>query len=39
VKAIVAAGGEIQFISGTAPSLEETYLRLLGSEKNDKVAR
>jgi ABC-2 type transport system ATP-binding protein len=36
VKAIVAAGGEIQFISGSAPTLEETYLRLLGSEKNDK---
>ena len=42
VKAIVAAGGEIQFVSGTVPSLEETYLKLLGSEKNeknDKVAR
>jgi len=33
VKAIVAAGGEIQFVSGTAPTLEETYLKLLGSEK------
>ena len=42
VKAIVAAGGEIQFVSGMVPSLEETYLKLLGSEKaekNDKVAR
>jgi len=42
VKAIVAAGGEIQFISGSAPTLEETYLKLLGSEKNvkhHKVAR
>jgi len=42
VRAIVAAGGEIQFISGVVPTLEETYLRLLGSEKsgkNDKVAR
>ena len=39
VKAVVAAGGEIQFISGTAPSLEETYLKLLGREKNDKIAR
>jgi ABC-2 type transport system ATP-binding protein len=29
VKAIVAAGGEIQFVSGTAPTLEETYLKLL----------
>jgi ABC-2 type transport system ATP-binding protein len=42
VKAIVAAGGEVQFVSGTVPSLEETYLKLLGSEKSekhDKVAR
>jgi len=36
VKAIVAAGGEIQFVSGSVPTLEETYLKLLGSEKNDK---
>jgi ABC-2 type transport system ATP-binding protein len=42
VKAVVAAGGEIQFVSGIAPTLEETYLKLLDSEKhdkNDKVAR
>ena len=42
VKAIVAAGGEIQFVSGMVPSLEETYLKLLNNEKdekNDKVAR
>jgi ABC-2 type transport system ATP-binding protein len=42
VKAIVTAGGEIQFVSGSVPSLEETYLKLLAgekSEKNDKVAR
>jgi ABC-2 type transport system ATP-binding protein len=39
VKAIVAAGGEIQFVHGNVPTLEETYLKLLGSEKNDKVAR
>jgi len=39
VKAIVAAGGEIQFVSGIVPSLEETYLKLLDGEKNDKVAR
>jgi ABC-2 type transport system ATP-binding protein len=42
VKAIVAAGGEIQFIGGIVPSLEETYLKLLGSgkdEKHDKAAR
>ena len=36
VKAIVAAGGEIQFVSGIAPTLEETYLKLLGDEKHDK---
>jgi ABC-2 type transport system ATP-binding protein len=45
VKAIVAAGGDIQFVSGVVPSLEETYLKLLGEDKhdnhvkNDKVAR
>src|ERR1700733_14672373 len=45
VKAIVAAGGEIQFVNGSVPTLEETYLKLLRSEKhekhekNDKVAR
>jgi ABC-2 type transport system ATP-binding protein len=39
VKAIVAAGGEIQFVSGTAPTLEETYLKLLASEKTDKAVR
>ena len=42
VKAIVAAGGEIQFVSGLVPTLEETYLKLLGDEKNeksDKIAR
>ena len=36
VKAIVAAGGEIQFVSGIAPTLEETYLKLLGDEKHEK---
>ena len=39
VKAIVAAGGEIQFVTGSAPSLEETYLKLLGDEKHEKNAR
>ena len=45
VKAIVAAGGEIQFVTGSVPSLEETYLKLLGdeksqqSQKSDKVTR
>jgi ABC-2 type transport system ATP-binding protein len=34
VKALVAAGGEIQFVSGLVPTLEETYLKLLGDEKH-----
>ena len=36
VRAVVAAGGEVQFVSGAAPSLEDTYLKLLGEEKLDK---
>jgi ABC-2 type transport system ATP-binding protein len=36
VKAIVAAGGDIQFVSGVVPSLEETYLKLLGEDKHDQ---
>jgi ABC-2 type transport system ATP-binding protein len=39
VKAIVAAGGEVQFVSGLVPTLEETYLKLLGDEKHEKNAR
>jgi len=42
VKAIVAAGGEIQFVSGIVPTLEETYLKLLSDEKrgmHEKNAR
>ena len=39
VKAIVAAGGEIQFVSGLVPTLEETYLKLLGDEKNETEGR
>jgi ABC-2 type transport system ATP-binding protein len=35
VKAIVAAGGEIQFVSELVPTLEEAYLKLLGGEKDD----
>jgi ABC-2 type transport system ATP-binding protein len=35
VKAVVAAGGEIQLVSGIVPTLEETYLKLLGDEKNE----
>ena len=33
VKAIVAAGGEIQFVRGTAPTLEEAYLKLLARDE------
>jgi ABC-2 type transport system ATP-binding protein len=36
VKAIVAAGGEIQFVSGIVPTLEEAYLKLLADEKGNK---
>ena len=36
VKAIVAAGGEIQFVTALVPTLEETYLKLLGSEKDEQ---
>ncbi|HEX3516813.1 MAG TPA: ABC transporter ATP-binding protein [Trebonia sp.] len=36
VKAVVAAGGEIQFVSGLVPTLEETYLKLLSDEKHAK---
>jgi ABC-2 type transport system ATP-binding protein len=39
VRAIVAAGGEVQFVSGLVPTLEETYLKLLGDEKHEKNAR
>jgi ABC-2 type transport system ATP-binding protein len=35
VRAVVAAGGDIQFVSGVVPSLEETYLKLLDGEKLD----
>ena len=33
VKAIVAAGGEVQFVTGVVPTLEEVYLKLLGGER------
>jgi len=36
VRAVVAAGGEVQFVSGLVPTLEETYLKLLGDEKRDQ---
>ena len=34
VRAIVDAGGDVQFVSGIVPSLEETYLKLLATEKD-----
>ncbi len=44
VRAIVDAGGEVQFVSGIVPTLEETYLKLLADEqqpgrRNEKDAR
>jgi ABC-2 type transport system ATP-binding protein len=36
VKAIVAAGGEIQYVSGTVPTLEETYLKLLARDDDPR---
>jgi ABC-2 type transport system ATP-binding protein len=33
VRAIVDAGGEVQFVSGLVPTLEETYLKLLAGEQ------
>jgi ABC-2 type transport system ATP-binding protein len=39
VRAIVEAGGEIQFVSGIAPTLEETYLKLLSEQHDDENAR
>ena len=39
VKAIVAAGGEIQFVNGSVPTLEEAYLKLLASDKNEKAQK
>jgi ABC-2 type transport system ATP-binding protein len=34
VRAIIDAGGDVQFVSGIVPSLEETYLKLLAGEKD-----
>jgi ABC-2 type transport system ATP-binding protein len=41
IRAIVAAGGEIQFVNGVVPTLEDTYLKLLGErhDNHDKNAR
>jgi ABC-2 type transport system ATP-binding protein len=36
VRAVVAAGGEIQYVSGIVPTLEDAYLRLLGEAKDDR---
>ena len=36
VRAVVAAGGEIQLVSGIVPTLEEAYLKLLGDAKDDR---
>jgi ABC-2 type transport system ATP-binding protein len=33
VRAIVEAGGEVQFVTGVVPTLEETYLKLLADEQ------
>ena len=34
VRAIIDAGGDVQFVTGIVPTLEETYLKLLASEKD-----
>jgi len=34
VRAIIDAGGDVQFVSGVVPTLEETYLKLLATEKD-----
>jgi ABC-2 type transport system ATP-binding protein len=34
VRAIIDAGGDVQFVSGIVPTLEETYLKLLATEKD-----
>jgi ABC-2 type transport system ATP-binding protein len=36
VRAVVAAGGEVQYVSGSVPTLEDAYLRLLGEAKDGK---
>ena len=33
VQAIVAAGGDVQYVTGIVPTLEEAYLKLLGSDE------
>jgi hypothetical protein len=35
VRAIIDAGGDVQFVSGIVPSLEETYLKLLADRQHD----
>jgi ABC-2 type transport system ATP-binding protein len=36
VRAVVAAGGEVQYVSGSVPTLEDAYLRLLGEATDGK---
>jgi ABC-2 type transport system ATP-binding protein len=36
VKAIVAAGGEVQFVTGIVPTLETAYLELLGGSEEKR---
>jgi ABC-2 type transport system ATP-binding protein len=36
VRAVVAAGGGVQYVSGSVPTLEDAYLRLLGEAKDGK---
>ena len=40
IRSVIAAGGEIQFVTGIVPTLEETYLKLLGAgPSGDQDAR
>ncbi len=36
VQAIVAAGGEVQYVTGLVPSLEDAYLKLLDGDKSER---
>jgi ABC-2 type transport system ATP-binding protein len=37
VRAIIDAGGDVQFVTGIVPTLEETYLKLLAAEKDTET--
>jgi ABC-2 type transport system ATP-binding protein len=39
VRAIVAAGGDVQFVSGVVPTLEETYLKLLADQQHGQPGK